>query len=115
MRNNLFCRAVLTHQSGSTKPLATKQAPPAWQQIYAVGSRFRNNAAIRFHQRSIIEPRGESWPRGLHSFLVFADAGVFRELAFAASVHFQLETDVLRFGFRRLLELDNDIVTVAFR
>ena len=42
------------------------------------------------------------------------NTGVFRSLAFAARVHVQLEPNILRLGFRSLLELHDNIVTIAF-
>ena len=46
--------------------------------------------------------------------LMFASAAVFRALAAAAGAHVELEAVVLWFAAGGLLELHDDVVTVAF-
>jgi len=43
-----------------------------------------------------------------------AGAGVFGAFAFATGVQVELEPKVVRLGFRRLLELHDDVVAVSF-
>lgn len=52
---------------------------------------------------------------GLDYYSMATRTGIFRALAFAASVHIQLEPEVLWLAFGSLLELHHDVVTFAVR